>query len=336
MSGLKPILPPARGERMSEASKEALAESALGLLEEQVQARIVHYKADLDTNPELDAITAQIVSQLKGMQAQAHKTERPETPREDVAASQERILTSLLQRAFPEGRLSLLVEKRITLMLRQVAKLFFQSELHEKTRGRDGGLKVMQHAEQAMFYLLVRYQHRMKNELEMFDYVSDEVRERSASLLSKITKDMQDGFLSRRSSALKNLVAVFQTVLSDFFCKQLPGALNQLVHEVIHQSGCAEGNAYGYKVTADAFPQFRATFERRLMIRLVGFAEDELVKKLADEAGADRDETLKFVTDPHVFSTICGQLTEGVYDFLCNEGFLDLPSNWRHSMASRS
>src|SRR5438105_2441111 len=60
---------PAQGEKASEAIKEHVVEMALGLLEEQVQARIVHYKADLETNPELDAITAQVVAQLKEIQA---------------------------------------------------------------------------------------------------------------------------------------------------------------------------------------------------------------------------------------------------------------------------
>ena len=45
---------------MSEGQKEALTLEALGLLNEQVQARIVHYKGDLETSPELDAVTAPI------------------------------------------------------------------------------------------------------------------------------------------------------------------------------------------------------------------------------------------------------------------------------------
>ena len=51
------------GQTISQASKDAIAESALGLLEEQVQARIVHYKAELETHPELDAITAQVLGE---------------------------------------------------------------------------------------------------------------------------------------------------------------------------------------------------------------------------------------------------------------------------------
>jgi hypothetical protein len=326
------VVPPAVGERLSEASKEAITEMALGLLEEQVQARIVHYKADLSTNPELDAITAQVVAQLKEMQSRvAVVSDRPAADRGEIAASQERILKNLLARVFPEGAPSLMLEKRTKSVVRQLARLFFQSELHEKTRGQDGATKVIQHGEQAMFYLLMRYQHRMKNELEGFDYADGDIRERSFELLSKITKDMQDSFLSRRSSALKRLVSVFNAVLVDFYCVQMPKAVGALAHEVIAQSGSAEGRAFPYKVVSEAFAQFRIAFERRFMVRLVGFCEDELVRRLADTAGSDRDETLKFITDPHIFSMICGELCEAIYEYLCNEGFLDLPPDWRAS-----
>src|SRR5262249_8735187 len=126
-------------------------------------------------------------------------------------------------------------------------------------------------------------------------------------------------------------VRVFQAVLVDFFCKHLAPATAAIAEEVIAQSATFEGKAYGYKVSAEAFPRFRSAFERRLMVRLVGFAEDQLISNLADTAGAERDETVQFVTDPRVFSMIVGEISEGVYEFLCNEGFLDLPSDWRQA-----
>ena len=70
------------------------------------------------------------------------------------------------------------------------------------------------------------------------------------------------------------------------------------------------------------------------MVRLVGYAEDQLIAKLADTAGAARNETVAFVTDPRVFSMIVGEICEGLYEFLCNEGFLDLPPDWRQATAT--
>ena len=41
--------------------------------------------------------------------------------------------------------------------------------------------------------------------------------------------------------------------------------------------------------------------------------------------------TIQFVTDPRVFSMIVGEISEALYEFLCNEGFLDLPPDWRQA-----
>jgi hypothetical protein len=333
-AGARPPLPrpavtaPAPGQSVGQHVKDQITEMALGLLEEQVQARIVHYKADLQTNPELDAITAQVVAQLKELQAQ-HMPVGRSADESSIRASQERILRGLLERVFREGAPSMLVETRLKNMHRKLARLFFQSELHEKTRGQDGATKVIQHGEQAIFYLLMRYEHRLKNELGGFDYASDEVRDRAFDILAKIAKDMQDAFLSRRSSELKRIVSVVNAVLVAFFCQHLPPVVGELANEVITQAGTFEGRAYPYKVTADAFPRFRAAFERRFMIRLVGFAEDQLVARLADTAGAARDETILFITDPQLFTMICGEITDGLYEFFCNEGFLDVPVDFR-------
>ena len=324
---------PAHGESASQAIKDQICEMALGLLEEQVQARIVHYKADLETNPELDAITAEVVAQLKQIQAQAQAAAAAHgsAARGVVRESHEKIFRALLERVFPVSAPSLLVEKRLKEIHRKLARLFFQSELHEKTRGKDGAIKTIQHGEQAIFYLLARYENRLKNELGSFDYASAEVQERAAFLLAKISKDMQDAFLARRSSELKRIVSAFHGVLVDFFCKQLAAAAPELAREVVLQAATFEGRAFAYKITAEAFPRFRAAFERRLMVRLVGFAEDQLLARLADTAGIDREETVQFITDPRVFSMILGEICEGLYEFLCNEGFLDLPTDWRKS-----
>jgi hypothetical protein len=321
---IAPSIP--RGQAMSQAIKDQICEMALGILEEQVQARIVHYRADLETNPELDAITAQVVASLKELQAQATHAS---TNRDAMRDSQIKLLRGLLERVFRPDAPSLLVEKRLKEVHKKLARLFFQSELHDKTSGKDPHAKVIQHGEQAVFYLLTRYKNRLEADLDAFDYASEETKERAFEVLARFGKEMQDAFLARRSSELKRIVRVFQGVLADFFCKHVAPAAGALAQEVVTQSASFEGRAYAYKVTAEAFPRFRAAFERRLMVRLVGFAEDELIAHLADTAGAERDETIQFVTDPRVFSMIVGEISEGVYEFLCNEGFLDLPADWR-------
>src|SRR5690606_41862130 len=56
---------------MTAAAKMSLADVALALRDEQLEAKVIHYKADLATNAELDAITAQVISQLQTLQAAA-------------------------------------------------------------------------------------------------------------------------------------------------------------------------------------------------------------------------------------------------------------------------
>lgn len=304
---------------------------ALGLLEEQMQARIVHYKADLETNPELDAVTAQVVAQLKALQASAGAAERGAKDREAIRAAHEKTLRTLLERVIRADGLSLLVERRLKNIHRNLARLFFQSELHEKTRGRDGAPRVIQHGEQALFYVLTRYRNRIEAELDGFEFASEAVRDKSFELLARLTKEMQDAFLSRLSSELKRIVSVVHAVLVDFFTGELAPRLDELAAEVVASARTYEGRAYSYKVTSEAFPRFRAAFERCLMVRLVSFAEDPLIFRLADTAGSARDETIVFITDPKLFSMICGEVCEGIYEFLCNEGFLDLPIDWRHA-----
>ncbi len=325
---------PGPGEKATRASKDAIAVAALGLLDEQVKARIVHYKAELETNPELDAITANVVAELRQLQ-QSLAANAPEAAdqREAILAEQERTLAGLLARLFPTGAPSLIVEKRIKQCLRSLAKIFFQSELHEQTRGKDGSIKTIQHGEQAMYYLLTRYSNRMKNELANFTYESEEVRERSFDVLTKFTKDMQDAFLSRRSSELKRLVKVFNGVLVEVVAKELPKVTASLAGELVREASSEDQHRFGYKLTNETFPAFRAAFERRLMTTLVEFSEDELLKRLADTAGPEREETVRFIANPEVFSMICGEIASGAYEFLYSEGFLDLPPEWVHSNA---
>ena len=79
---------------MSAGQKEELTLQALGLLNEQVQARIVHYKGEMETSPELDAITAQVVAQLKAMQQAAAQDATAKISPEEAEEKQTRALTT--------------------------------------------------------------------------------------------------------------------------------------------------------------------------------------------------------------------------------------------------
>jgi len=59
-----------------------------------------------------------------------------------------------------------------------------------------------------------------------------------------------------------------------------------------------------------------------------------MLKRVHASEGKFRVETLRFVADPHIFSDVCELICEAMYDFLYNEGFLDLPADWRARLSA--
>jgi hypothetical protein len=317
---------------MSEGQKEALAIQALGLLNEQVQARIVHYKSELQTSPELDAITAQVVAQLKAMQAAAAGDAGTQKTPEEMEEQLTRTLGALLTRFFSaQTQFTTRIIKPIG---KKVAKLFFESELHEKSKGDKD--KVVFHAEQGVHYVLSRYKNRLRAELDGFEFASAEVRAATLALLAKTERDLQVAFLSRRSPELNRVMTIYTAVLGDFLQKHLPPRLEQIAKVTLRVCKAARrSSSVGYKVQADTFADFRAEWERLFMQQMVFFCGDELFEKLTQSGEGFQEETVKFFTDPHVFSETCQVICEQLYDFLCLEGFLDLPVDWRVSLTTQ-
>jgi hypothetical protein len=311
---------------MSAGQKEALTLQAFGLLQEQVQARVVHYKSELETNAELDAITAEVVAQLKQMQeaARAHAGEK-ESP-DAIEAAQVTTLTTLLAKVFSCE--SQFTSRMLKPLGRRVAKLFFESELHEKAKGDRE--KRLHHAEQGVYYLLVRYKNRLRAELEGFEFASDEIKQSSFELLAKMERDLQVAFLSRRSPELNQVMSVYAAVVSDFLRNYLPPRLEPMARNTIRAARTARRpNSVSYKILADAFPDFRKEWERIFMEQMVNSCSDDLTTRLTQGGAAFRDETLRFFADPHVYSDSASVVCHELYDFLCLEGFLDLPVDFR-------
>jgi hypothetical protein len=311
---------------LSDGQKEALTLQALGLLQEQVQARIVHYKAEMATNAELDAITAEVVAQLKAMQAAATQAGQARQSPAEIEDQHVRSLGMLLHKVFSSE--SQFTSRILKPLGRRVAKLFFESELHEKAKGdRD---KTIHHAEQGVYYVLGRYKHRLRAELEGFEFRDQEVRQGSLDLLGKIERDLQVGFLSRRSPELNQVMTVYAAVVSQFLRDYLPPRVDAMAKNTIRAAATATQPAsVGHKILADQFPAFRVEWERVFMEQMVNFCGDELAARLAQEGRAFRDETVRFFSDPHVYSESAEVVCHELYDFLCLEGFVDLPVNWR-------
>jgi hypothetical protein len=317
---------------MSEGDKQDLTLRALGILHEQVEARIIHYKAELETSAELDAVTAQVVKQIRDLQIAASREQQ--TPKDPALLENAHVgmLSKLLSEMFAAD--PNYVTRFIQPIGRRLAKLFFENELNVKAA--DERDKVIHHVEQGVFYVLKRYHNRLNAELEGFEYASDEVKRATIELLGKMQRDLQVGFLSRRSPELNRVMSTFTEVLVDFFKTHLPPRLEQMARVTIRNAKTAlQPDSVPYKIRPERFQAFRTEWERVLMTQMIHYCGDELIARLQMRADAVREETIDFFTDPHIYSETCGVVCDGLYDRLCMEGFLDLPMDWRVKVSNK-
>jgi hypothetical protein len=326
---------------MSTRAKLSLADVALQLRDEQLQARVIHYKADLETSPELDAVTAQVVAELKAMQLAAAKAISPTAPSapQDRAQAEIELIGNLkgeLGRLFKPDNLSNILSRKIADANKRFARLFFESELCERIRGTAGEQKKMRFASQALYHVLSRNEAFLVRQLESFEYASPDELADAKTRLGDITKELRNQFLSGTTPELNALVKHLTEVLAKFFTLELPPDVGELAWEVVKEGRLvdAEGSdgggiPGGYKITAGAFPRFRATFERKFLQRLVSYVEDGMLERVRGKESDFRTETLRFVADPQIFTDVCDLVCDAVYDHLYNDGFLDLPADWR-------
>lgn len=316
---------------MSTQAKMSLADIALALRDEQLEAKVVHYKADLETSPELDAITAQVVRELQSLKAS--RPNAPDAKPSDRAQLEIELIQSLkemLGRLFRTDKLATVFERKLAEVAKRFARVFFESELHDRIRGSAGETKTMRFSEQALYQLFAKNQEDLLKQLGAFDYATKAIADRAREELLDHIKELRNGFLSRTTPELNNLVRFLNEVLSSFFTRELPPMLGELSWEVVKEARLADSAPReGYKIPADSFPRFRQTFERRFLQRLVPFTEDEMLKRVRESQSSFRAETIRFVADPLIFSDMCELICDAVYDSLYNDGFLDLPTDWR-------
>lgn len=311
---------------MAVKDKQELTHQALGLLREQLEAQVVLYKSELRTSPELDAITAQVVNQLRQFQKEAYATTTgPEHP-------------TVIEEKLTDGLLALLHRlivadhsysaRAIPPVGRQLAKRFFEAEL--LARSPDQKPKIIQHAEQALFFALRQQSKAIRETLRQFTYASPDVEEATTDLYQKMQRDLQVAFLSRRSPELNQAMTVFTNVLVKFIRERMPVALPQLCRTTIVRSGVArQHDSVSYKVRTQGFAPFRNAFEAALVAEMIEYCTDRFLRELDQLESDVAEETSKFFTDPFVYSQTCMIISGDIYDFLCLEGFLDIPPDWR-------
>lgn len=290
----------------------------------------------METSPELDAVTAQVIAELKMLQNMGGtRAATPSTDRSQTEIDLIDTLKRLLTKLFSQDRVASIVQRKLGEVSKRFARLFFESELHDKIRGSDTELKTMRYGEQALYHVLSRHEAVVLEELDGFEYSSPEVKEDARDALQNWIKDLRNEFLGRTTPELNALVRILNEVLTLFFTQELPPVSGELAWEVVKEGKLAdEAMRGGYKVPAESFTRFRKAFERRFLQRLVPFAADGMLKRVHASEGKFRVETLRFVADPHIFSDVCELICEAMYDFLYNEGFLDLPGDWRARLSA--
>ncbi len=319
---------------MTTAAKMSLADIALALRDEQLEAKVIHYRADLETNAELDAVTAQVIAELQSLKEAARP---PTSMRPPNAADRAQLEIELIQslkemlgRVFRPNKLATLIERKLGEVAKRFARLFFESELGDKIRGSKDEVKAMRYADQAMYHALHRSQDQIIELLDSFQYAQPKIKERAKEHYFTMLKQLRNDFLSRTTPELNVLVKYLNEVLTAFFTVELPPQLGELAWEVVKEARLADAKTIaGYKISASTFPVFRQAFERRFLQRLVPFTEDEMLTRVRDNVGQFRSETVRLVADPAIFSELCEVVCDAVYDMLYNDGFLDLPSDWR-------
>ena len=237
---------------MSTRAKMSLAEIALALRDEQLQARIVHYKAELETSPELDVITAGVVAELKLLQ-QAHGARAQSSPPPGADRAQIEIelisnLKQLLGRLFRAGELTSTVERKIAEASKRFARLFFESELCERIKGGAGETKTMRYGAQALYLVLARNQELLARQLDAFVYESADDKDDARRRLEEIIKDQRNAFLGATTPELNALMKHLTEMLKQFFAVELPPVVGELAWEVVKEARLSESRAHaGYK-----------------------------------------------------------------------------------------
>lgn len=328
---------------MSTQAKMSLADVALALRDEQLEAKVIQYKAELATNPELDAVTAQVIQELQSLQAAARSAQavdRVSRPNVEMDRAQLEIeliksLKEMLSRIFRTGKLATVLERKVGEVSKRFARTFFASELHDKIRGSANEMKAMRFPEQALFHAFAHVQDGLLAQLDAFQYASPKVKERALDHFYGMIKELRTDFLARTTPELNVLIKFLNEVLTAFFVDELPPMLGELAWEVVKEARLADANTTaGYKISASAFPVFRQAFEKRFLQRLVPFVEDEMLRRVREQAKSFRAETIRLVADPTIFSDTCEVVCDAVYDMLYNDGFLDLPSDWRARLSA--
>ena len=333
MTGPKP--PPPRPGSDSAAApapstarqRMELAAKAMALREEQLRARVVYVDPSVETNAELDEITARVVKDLKELQRAGMRAKAPEDAGQ-LEIEMIKTLRELLEKMVSARREHFLRHK-VELIQRRIATLFFTREIHQAA---DSDL-TYSHPDEALMAVLSRHLPQLHADLAKLKVSSEDVRTTALERLTRFEKHIANDVLLRSRPELERLLLVYRDAILVFLMKDFRDGLGEFAWEVITHSRVARGQTLAYKIVEDQFPRFREVFERRFLQRLLAALQEPLARRLTEDSEHRfRGETLRFASDPRIYAEICAVTCNSVYDYLHGEGFLDLPVRWQREL----
>ena len=327
---------PASGSLIGGSTQQRLdiASAALKLRGEQVSARVVFFNPEQQTNAELDAITQQVIDDLRAMQ-----TVRQSQPQKMTisSADYEIDLIAVLRKSLEQvldPRRGSFIKLKLELLSRRFTTLFFEFALGHNAVPAELAARLVTTPEQALYTAVLHNQRGLRDHLRARRYEREDLYDTALESLNRWERDLQSAYLSQRAPELGRLLPIVFAVFTDFFQEGFRTNIGEFCWAVVRESNVARAGdpLQGMpRVGPRAFPRFRESFEKHFLEDLVLNVQDPLVARLNASQESLRPETLGFVADPRVFSTACAVMCDAFYDHLHNEGLLDLPLQWRQA-----
>ncbi len=307
-----------------------LAQAAMRLRDEQLRASIVYVDPTVETNAELDAITARVVNELRALQQAGRNAAAPSDPQQ-LEIELIRTLREVLEKMV-SARREAFIRHKIERIQRRVVNLYIASEV----RPSDSQIfrSTYRHPDDALLAAYRRHHEDIIADLRAMQYSGDDIMQGAVTRLQKFHKKLAADVFARSKPELERLLAVYRDVLLVFLMRDFRETLGEFAWEVIRESRVAHGHVLDYKITENQFPRFREVFEAKFMERLLSSIQAPLAERLDTEAEGWREETVRFAADARIYAEICAVMCNAVYDYLHSEGFLDLPVDWQQQLSS--
>ena len=188
-----------------------LAEDALRLRDEQLAARIVYFEPEIQTNAELDAITAQVVADLKALQQQQLAT-APAMDSTEIEIALIKGLRQLLEKMVSSRR-EAFVRHKIELIQRKITNLFFTSEVYANPSAAESAKTTFGYADEALFHVLHHNAELLEDELTSLSYERQRVRDDAIERLRGFQKQLVSETLARSRPAVSYTHLTLPTIL---------------------------------------------------------------------------------------------------------------------------